>query len=39
MGHLSDIQLQGWIRNGHALAGESAGDGLTFTISKHGTAA
>ena len=39
MGRLSDVQLQAWVRNGHALSGKSDGDGLTFTISKHGTAA
>lgn len=35
---LSDLQIKRWIAKGEALA-KSDGDGLTFTLSKAGTAA
>lgn len=38
MGKLSDIQIRNWVRAGNPLA-VSDGDGLTFTLSKGGTAA
>ena len=39
MGKLTDTQLRAWVRTGKPLAGKSDGDGLTFTLSKGGTAA
>ncbi len=39
MGRLTDVQLQALVRKGQVVAGKSDGDGLTFTISKSGTAA
>ncbi len=39
MGRLTDVQLQALLRKGQVVAGKSDGDGLTFTISKSGTAA
>lgn len=38
MGNLSDIQLRSWIKAGEPLS-KADGDGLTFTLSKSGTAA
>jgi hypothetical protein len=35
---LSDVQLQRWVKAGKPVAGKSDGDGLTFTLSKGGTA-
>jgi integrase len=37
-GKLSDVQLQRWVKAGKPMAGKSDGDGLTFTLSKGGTA-
>jgi len=39
MGKLSDTQLRGWVKKGSPIAGKSDGGGLTFTLSKAGTAA
>ena len=39
MGKLTDTQLRAWVRAGKPLAGKSDGGGLTFTLSKAGTAA
>lgn len=39
MGKLTDLHLRNWIAAGKPIAGKSAGDGLTFTLSKSGTAA
>ena len=39
MGKLTDMQLREWVRAGKPIAGKSDGDGLTFTLSKKGTAA
>lgn len=38
MGKLSAIQLEQWRKAGQPIAGKSDGDGLTFTLSKGGTA-
>lgn len=38
MGVLTDVQLRAWVKAGKPLAGKSDGDGLTFTLSKGGTA-
>ena len=39
MGTLTDVQLRGWVRAGKPIIGKSDGGGLTFTLSKNGTAA
>lgn len=39
MGKLTDAQLKAWVRAGTPIAGKADGDGLTFTLSKAGTAA
>jgi integrase len=39
MGKLSDVKLRAWVRAGKPIAGKADGDGLTFTLSKNGTAA
>lgn len=39
MANLTDVQLKQWIRAGLPIAGRSDGNGLTFTLSKKGTAA
>ena len=39
MGKLADTQLKAWVRAGKPIAGKSDGKGLTFTLSKAGTAA
>jgi integrase len=39
MAQLSDVQLRQWVRSGAPIAGKSDGGGLTFTLSKSGTAA
>ena len=39
MGKLTDTQLRAWVRAGKPIAGKSDGGGLTFTLSKAGTAA
>lgn len=39
MGKLTDTQLKAWVRAGKPIAGKSDGGGLTFTMSKAGTAA
>jgi hypothetical protein len=36
---LTDAQLRAWVRAGKPIAGKSGGGGLTFTLSKAGTAA
>ncbi len=38
MGHLSDIQLKAWVKTGQPIPGRSDGQGLTFTLSRSGTA-
>ena len=38
MGNLTDVQIRAWLKAGQPLA-KSDGDGLTFTLSKNGTAA
>ncbi len=38
MGKLSAIQIEQWRKAGKPVAGKSDGDGLTFTLSKGGTA-
>lgn len=38
MGKLSAIQIEQWRKAGNPIAGKSDGDGLTFTLSKGGTA-
>ena len=38
MGRLSAIKVEQWMKAGKPLAGKSDGDGLTFTLSKSGTA-
>jgi len=38
MGKLTDTQLKAWTRAGKPVAGKSDGRGLTFTLSKAGTA-
>lgn len=38
MGRLSAIQIEQWRKGGKPIAGRSDGDGLTFTLSKGGTA-
>lgn len=38
MGILNEARLRAWHRAGHAIRGKSDGDGLTFTLSKAGTA-
>ena len=38
MGRLSAIRVEQWMKAGKPLAGKSDGDGLTFTLSKSGTA-
>lgn len=38
MGRLTDSQLQAWVRKGEPVRGKSDGAGLTFSISKAGTA-
>jgi integrase len=38
MAKLTDVQIKSWIRTGTTIA-RSDGDGLTFTLSKNGTAA
>ncbi len=38
MSKLSDIQLRAWVNKGAAIGGKSDGNGLTFTLSKAGTA-
>jgi integrase len=38
MGRLTDTQLRAWVRGRKPLAGKSDGGGLTFTLSKAGTA-
>ena len=37
-GEITDIQLQRWVRARTPIAGKSDGDGLTFTLSRGGTA-
>lgn len=39
MGKLTDVQLKAWVKTGIAIAGKADGGGLTFTLSKAGTAA
>jgi integrase len=39
MGKLTDFQLREWVKAGQPIAGKSDGEGLTFTLSKNGTAA
>lgn len=39
MGKLTDLQIRQWVKAGQPIAGKSDGDGLTFTLSKGGTAA
>jgi integrase len=39
MGKLTDIQIRTWRKAGDPIAGKSDGGGLTFTLSKAGTAA
>jgi integrase len=39
MAKLTDVQIRQWIKAGKPLPGKSDGDGLTFTLSKKGTAA
>lgn len=36
---MTDVQLRGWVRAGKPIIGKSDGGGLTFTLSKNGTAA
>lgn len=38
MGKLTEAQLRAWVRAGKPIAGRSDGGGLTFTLSKAGTA-
>jgi integrase len=38
MAKLTDVQLRAWIKYGKPIAGKSDGGGLTFTLSKAGTA-
>lgn len=38
MGKLTDVQLREWVKTRAPLAGKSDGDGLTFTLSRNGTA-
>lgn len=38
MTKVTDLQLQHWIKAGNPIAGRSVGGGLTFTLSKAGTA-
>jgi len=38
MGRITDVQIRAWLRQGEPVA-KSDGDGLTFTLSKAGTAA
>ncbi len=38
MGKLSAVQVEQWRKAGKPIAGKSDGDGLTFTLSKRGTA-
>ena len=38
MAKLTDIQLRAWIRAGKPVPGKADGGGLTFTLSKSGTA-
>ena len=39
MGQLTDIELRALVKAGRPVAGRADGDGLTFTLSKTGTAA
>lgn len=39
MGKLTDVQLKAWVKAGAPIAGKADGGGLTFTLSKAGTAA
>ena len=39
MGKLTDRRLEEWVRAGNPIKGKSDGEGLTFTLSKAGTAA
>jgi len=39
MAKLTDIQLREWLKAGLPISGKSDGEGLTFTLSKNGTAA
>lgn len=38
MGRLTDVQLRAWVKAGAPIAGKADGGGLTFTLSKAGTA-
>ncbi len=38
MANLTERQLQAWLKAGKVIAGKSDGDGLTFTLSRAGTA-
>src|SRR5689334_1381980 len=38
MGKLTELDLKAWTRAGRPLAGKADGDGLTFTLSRSGTA-
>lgn len=38
MGRISDVQIRQWMKAGKPVAGKSDGDGLTFTLSRSGTA-
>ena len=38
MGHLSDFQLKTWVKARQPIPGKSDGQGLTFTLSRNGTA-
>lgn len=38
MAQLSDVQIRQWVRAGVPIAGKADGGGLTFTLSKKGTA-
>jgi integrase len=38
VGKLTDAQLRAWVKAGKPIPGKSDGDGLTFTLSKAGTA-
>ena len=38
MANLTERLLQAWLKTGKAIAGKSDGDGLTFTLSRAGTA-